>query len=621
MCGLAGFYCLGKENVFNQEHLQRMGVVLKHRGPDANGYFLDEHVGFAHNRLSVVDLSSDANQPFYSKCGRYVMIYNGECYNALQLATANNIRLRTTSDTEAILELFVKLGPSFIDHISGMFIIIIYDKQEKVLHIYRDRFGIKPLFYYWDQNYFIFSSEIKGLLALDYLKEKVKINHEVISSFLHLGFVPEPLTFYTNIRKFPSGMHMKMKKSGYTFDQYYKLEDKVEKKVYGDFIEAKHKLKELLENSVNQRLLADVPVGLFLSGGIDSSLLAAVAQKLRINPIKTFTIGFEEEPFNEAEHARKVARFLGTDHYELIINQKDIKDCWEDVLDDFDEPFGDSSCYPTYLLSKFSRKQVTVALSGEGSDELFMGYGSHNWAQRLNKPHFIYFRKFISHLLSKGNNRMKRAAGLFDYDNYNTIRSHIYSQEQYNFSERDLSKLLKPEFLRAVPLEHPYKSLSRVLSAKEEQAFFDLKYYVKDDLLLKMDISSMACSLEVREPYLDYKIVEFALNLSEDFKIKGGVNKYILKEVLYDYIPKEYFERPKKGFSIPLNKWLKTDLRYLIEDYLADQKIDEMGIFNKEAVRELKNKYIHGGQDFLYNKIYLMIVLQRWLLKNKVSIH
>ncbi|RLD57996.1 MAG: hypothetical protein DRJ01_13165 [Bacteroidetes bacterium] len=356
-------------------------------------------------------------------------------------------------------------------------------------------------------------------------------------------------------------------------------------------------------------MISDVPLGTFLSGGIDSSLVTAVAQSISKKPVKTFSIGFNESKFNESAYAAKVAKHLKTDHHEFIVSEKDVLELIDDFFDIYDEPFADSSGFPTMLVSKMAKKHVTVVLSGDGGDELFHGYGAYIWANRLNNPLINTFKKPIGFTLSHLNDKYKRAAKLFQYPDKQHIKTHIFSQEQYFFSANELKKLLINNKISTVPENF---NLSRSLTPNEEQSIFDLKYYLKDDLLTKVDRASMHYALETRVPLLDHNIVEFALNINPELKIKNKEQKHLLKQVLYDYVPAQYFDRPKWGFSIPLSKWLKTDLSYLIDKYLSKEIVETANIVNYSEVKSLIKKF-NNGQKFLYNRLWVLIVLHRWI--------
>jgi asparagine synthase (glutamine-hydrolysing) len=614
MCGIAGFYSFNK--IFSEKDLKRMTDSMAHRGPDADGFYIDPEsgVGLGHRRLSILDLSNAANQPMQSQCGRYYISFNGEVYNFNEISQTLNIKSRTTSDTEVILEAFVKRGVDFVHLLNGMFAIAIYDSLHKVLYIFRDRLGIKPVAYYWQDGNFAFSSEIKALLTLDEIsKSKSIMDKGSIYTFLYAGFIPEPHTIYKNISRLPSGSYAIIKEGKMEIKSYWKPEDKITAKKTTDFKTAKETLKWLLENSVRYRMISDVPFGVFLSGGIDSSTIAAIAQNISTDSIKTFSIGVKDNVMDESGFARNVSQYLKTEHYEFMVSEQDSLELVDKILTAYDEPYADSSAIPTMLVSKLARQHVTMALTGDGGDELFMGYGAYAWAERLNNPLIKLFRGPIGSLLSRLNNTSKRASGIFDYSSEKSLKSHIFSQEQYFFSENELNGLLTKDFISPLLFDERLYNLNRRLSAKEEQALFDIKNYLKDDLLVKVDIASMQFSLEARTPFLDYNLVEFALNLDEKYKVHNGVSKYLLKQVLYEYVPENYFDRPKKGFSIPLAKWLRTDLKYLIDDYLSKASIEQAGFVNYDRVIKIIDRF-EKGEDYLFNRLWALILLHKWAM-------
>jgi asparagine synthase (glutamine-hydrolysing) len=607
MCGIAGFLSFNQN--FSKPDLENITNALIHRGPDAAGFYYNNIIGLGHRRLSIIDLSNAANQPMFSHCGRYVIIFNGEIYNFREIAKDLDVALKTTSDTEVLIESFVKWGVDFVNKLNGMFAFTIYDTKEELLYVYRDRMGIKPIYYYHSKNDFVFASELKSFNHLPSI-DKGGLNKTALNEFLYLGYIPAPLSIYNNIKKFPSGCYAVIGKNKFEIKTYWKLEEQVEEKVITNVQEAKSKLEALLLSAVQYRMISDVPFGTFLSGGIDSSLVTALAQKLSDKPVKTFSIGFKEGKFNEANHARAVAEYLKTEHHEKVLSYNDALDLLDTVFDAYDEPFADSSAFPTLLVSKFAREHVTVILSGDGGDETYLGYGSYEWNKRLNNPLINTLRKPIGTLLSMGDNRAKRAAQLFQYPNKKRINSHIFSQEQYCFSENELQNILNPEFKAALAFDEHITTSRRKLSTIEEQALFDMKYYLQDDLLVKVDRASMQHSLEVRVPLIDYRLVHFALNLSEDLRKQQGISKFLLKEVLYDLVPKQLFDRPKWGFGIPLGEWLQKDWKFLIDKYLNKSAIESVGIFNYQSVNQLVQRFFKG-ETYLYNRIWLIIIIQK----------
>jgi asparagine synthase (glutamine-hydrolysing) len=615
MCGIAGYF--SPKRTFFKEDLQKMTDCLAHRGPDAAGYFSDEVCGLGNRRLKVIDLSDSANQPMYSDGERYVIVYNGEVYNYKEVAEEiksqnKSVVFKTSSDTEVILKAFIEFGEMFVEKLNGMFAIAIYDRLKKILYLYRDRLGIKPLYIFSDVSNFAFASELKALTLLKQIP--FKINAKAVYSFLHLGYIPGLQSIYKDIYKVDAGCYYRIKHGRQELKRYWYPENKMTNKIVKDESTALTKLEELLTSSVRYQMKSDVPYGIFLSGGIDSSLITSVAVELSGDKVNTFSIGFEEAQYNEAEHAKKVAAHLKTAHHEFIVSYKDALPLVDKMIEAYDEPFADSSAIPAMLVSKMARQHVTVALSGEGGDELFFGYGAYKWAGTLSNPLWRALHKPVSAALSLfPETRYQKASGLFDYRKYSNIRSHIFSQEQHLFSENELRDILMPEYVPYLFfLDDYYYDLKRRRTAAEKQALFDLHYYLPDDLLVKMDRASMLYSLEARVPYLDHRLVEFALNLSPKLKVKNGVTKYLLKQLLYKKVPKEYFDRRKQGFSIPLATWLQNELRYLIDEYLDKTTIERFGIVKYEVVRDMKEDFF-AGKTFLYNRLWLLIVLHKWL--------
>ena len=609
MCGICGFY---SHNEFaSQEELLNMAKSLTHRGPDAEGTYCNHVAGLAHRRLSILDLSDNANQPMESHSRRYITAYNGEIYNYKEIAKELNIDFRTTTDTEVVVEAFEEWGVTFVNKLNGMFSIAIYDKHEKQLYLFRDRMGIKPLYYYWDGDNFAFASEMKSLLKIEKIKNKLEINRTAINEFLHIGYIPEPNSIYRKIRKFPAGHFGIVDHEGIRIEAYWMIEGAIRRNLITNYEDAKSRLKELVESSVSARLMSDVPFGSFLSGGIDSSLVTAVAQKHTKGKLNTFSIGFKETQYNETEYAKKVAAYLGTNHNEFIVSQNDAKELIPELLDYYDEPYADSSAIPTMILSRFAREHVTMVLSGDGGDELFHGYGSYQWAQRLSNPLIKGFRKPIGRSLSKSD-RFKHRSELFRYHKKEQLKSHIFSQEQFFFSIPEINELLLDNITEDINMLEDYSYFVRDLTPRENQAIFDLRYYLKDDLLTKLDRASMRYGLEARVPLLDHNIVEFALNLTPKLKVNQKVKKYLLKELLYDYVPREMFDRPKWGFSIPLKQWLKEDLRYLMDKYLSKEIIEKHQIVRYDVLQRLKFDYLNGT-DYLYNRLWVLIILHQFL--------
>lgn len=620
MCGICGFF--SNSYRFSQKQLVTMTNALEHRGPDARGFFFSTICGLGHRRLSVIDLSINANQPMYSRSQksfdgkgqdeRFVIVYNGEVYNYQELAGELDVEMSTTSDTEVILELFVRDGVDFVNKLNGMFAIAIYDQLEKKLYLFRDRIGIKPLYYYWDGCKLLFASELKSLQCLDL---NLQLDHDAVADFLHIGYIPAPRSIYKNIFKLQPGNFLIADNSGIKVKKYWCIDDKIIPSCFEDESYVLSELNSLLKSSIQYRLVSDVSLGVFLSGGIDSSLIAAVASHISSEKINTFSIGFKESAFDESNYARQVAGQLKTNHHEFIVTAKDAQELIPVLLDVYDEPFADSSAIPSMLVSQLAKKYVTVVLGGDGGDELFWGYGRYDWSARLSKPGWKIFRRLLSRISKfSPSARYQKAAQLLKYPNSNKLPLHILSQDSFFFSEEEISGLLLKSRFQIEGI-NTYFSNVRTFSAIEKQVFFEMESYLPDDLLVKIDRATMKYSLEARVPLLDHRLVEFAANISPALKLKNGERKYLLKQVLYGYLPANLFDRPKWGFSIPLIEWLKNDLRYLIDDYLNKNVIDNCGIVRYKAVHDLKEKFF-AGHSYLYNRLWVLIVLHRFLLSS-----
>ena len=614
MCGIFGaFSKIGTSN----KGVQLATESLFHRGSDAQGVYSDEQHKFSlgHRRLSILDLSETANQPMYSRCGGYVMVYNGEVYNFKTLkAKLPDFEWKTSSDSEVILELFAQFGANSFSLLNGMFSIAIFNIRSNSLTLVRDQTGIKP--YYEKEGEFIFASELKAIKAYTLAQKKnLEINRSAVPGFLHLGFIAEPDTIYQNTFKFPAAHYgtLTADKPQLQLNRYWTASDFYITSPVSDKETALSRYRELLYESVGDQMISDVPLGTFLSGGIDSSLVTAVAAQISTAKINTFSIGFDEAKYDESNYAAAVAKNLGTDHHAFRVSVNDVLDLVPSLLEVYDEPFADSSAFPTMMVSKLARQHVSVALSGDGGDELFQGYGMYTWANRLANPVIATLRKPLYYGSKLLPDRYKRAGKVLNYRSAKNLHSHIFSQEQYYFSEAELSELLiKPDF--------NFSALNEVGkqqhgSPAEQQAFWDFGHYLKDDLLVKVDRASMAYSLETRVPLLDKRLVEFALNIDYDLKVKKGFgSKYLMKEVLYGLVPRELFDRPKRGFAIPLLEWLKGPLSWMIGRYLNDEVISRHGFVHAKKVQQLLRKFLNG-QNHLYNRIWTLIVLHWWLEK------
>jgi asparagine synthase (glutamine-hydrolysing) len=614
MCGIAGF--ISPSGQFTQNDLEQMTAALAHRGPDAQGVYCDGPIGFGHRRLSILDLSDSANQPMISEDGRYCILFNGEVYNYREIAKDLHEPLNTTGDTEVLLKAYIQWGPEFLQKLNGMFALAIWDKERKELFIARDRMGIKPLYLYQNGKEFAFASELKALTSCAEIKTNLSLNEQALYHYLYLGFIPKPFSAYGEIEKFPQG-HFALwtEKDGLEIKSFWTLEEQLHKATISDPKEAADELERLLRQSVRYRMIADVPFGAFLSGGIDSSTVCALAQAESDSTLKTFSIGFKESKFNEAPFAKEVASALGTDHTEFILSEKEALELFPEILSTYDEPFADSSSIPTMLVSRLARESVTVVLTGDGGDELFHGYGSYNWAQRLSNPLLSASRGLISAGMKMAGPRFQRAATVIDYPNESTKKSHIFSQEQYAFNQQDLKKLWKKSGKLA--LNEDMSGLARKLSPVEEQALFDLRYYLPDDLLVKVDRASMKYALEARVPVLDHNVVSFALNVDPALKLRDGQSKWLLKQVLYRHLPKALFERPKWGFGMPLVHWLQGPLSHWLDEYLSPDLVKEAGFVDLQFVNQIRAAF-SSGKTYLYHRLWLLVLLHKWYKETSV---
>jgi len=612
MCGIAGYI-----GTLNNGITEQFRKSLLHRGPDHQDFWKKENTILYHARLKIIDVSQAANQPMISHCGRYVMIYNGEVYNFNEIKKEiiekrPGFVFRTASDSEVILEAFWLWGAGMVSKLNGMFAIAIYDIADEKLFLFRDRIGEKPLYYYHRNGVFAFASELKALAGLPV--DKGGLNNNALYYYLNLGYVPEPYTIWNNVSKFPKASFGVFKEGQLAVTKYWEppvISSSERRPLNSD---TENEFESLLEDSVKKRLISDVPIGLLLSGGTDSSLVSAMAQKGLSSKLKTFCIGFEDKEKDESAWAEKVAGHIGTEHHNLVFTEKEALDLVPEIINCYDEPYADSSALPTMLVSQLARKHVTVALTGDGGDEQFLGYGSHKWAERLADPIVFSARFPLAFLLSMGGSRYKRIAEILRYNRTDNLYSHIFSQEQYMFSAKDIKRISANGLLSGHSVFESYKKC--ILRPAEKQALYDLLYYLPDDLLVKTDRASMKYSLELRAPLLDHRLVEYSLSLPYEAKFNNGTEKHLLKKILNKHIPEEMVYRKKQGFSVPLNSWLKNELRPMVELYLSQENINKSGIFNGGEVCRIKNRFYSGKYDFYYVRIWQLLILQMFLEKH-----
>lgn len=617
MCGIAGYF--SPEGHFQKHHLETLTNALAHRGPDAVGYFTENAVGLGHRRLSIIDLTEAANQPFFSRNNRYTLVFNGEIYNFKEIEAElklvdENFLPKTKSDTEIIIEAFALWGVEFVHKLNGMFTIAVYDRDEKSLFIFRDRMGIKAVYYHYDGKNLAFASEIKALTKIGLDKT---IDTNALKDYFFLEYIPGEQTIFKNIRKLSAGFYLRISEQGLEKKQYYDIANKYLDNNQQSEEYYKEGFIDQLNKSVKYQSISDVPIGAFLSGGTDSSLICAIFQKQNKQPVNTFTIGFDVKEFDETAYAHRVAKILKTNHNLTNVGEKEGLELVEHLTDFYDQPFAVPSEIPSYIVCKKAKQYVTVALSGDGGDELFMGYGYYNWQKRIEKINALGgypFRKIAASFLDILDNRSKRAARIFDYTDEKNSWLHIWSQEQYMFSEKEISTLFQTNYKHST-LSIEWAKISSInIHPFEQIALFDIKNYLADNLLYKMDIASMSSSLEVRVPYLDHNLVEFAVNIPFKYKIKNGEQKHLMKSALEKYLPNDLIYRKKWGFPAPVGNWLKSDMGFLIEKYLCEKQLNKHQLFNSDFINKLIAKF-RKGEDFHYKRIWALIIFQMWYNK------
>lgn len=642
MCGITGFWNPSQSVTAPQEILKKMSDRLVHRGPDDSGEWFDEKsgLGLGHRRLAILDLSESGHQPKTSPSGNFTICYNGEIYNHLELReelVQMGANFSGHSDTETILVAFDHWGiEESLKKLSGMFAFAVWSQKDQALFLARDRMGEKPLYYGLIEGSLVFTSELKALKEFPGFRPQ--INQPALAAYLQFSYVPTPLCIFENFQKLRPGVFRRITHNGSHFEQkdftYWSTVDeakKAQKDLYSDVTHAKQDLKDLLEKTVARMMISDVPLGAFLSGGIDSSAIVAVMQRVSDRPVNTFSIGFEEEQYNEAKHAADVAAHLGTHHTEMYVKPSDALNVIPSLPQMYCEPFADSSQIPTHLVSKLAREHVTVSLSGDAGDEVFGGYNRYFWGPNLfNKMSRVpkafrsvarkgieCFRpeswdqlfKVMSPILPgklkqrMPGNRLHKLAGVLHVKDLLQMYRVLVSQWQ------DPGELL----LSA-------KSAETVLDELQDQVEFDgvslmmladQLSYLMDDILVKVDRASMSVSLESRVPFLDPEVVRFGWRLPLDFKIRDGVSKWILREVLYDMVPKEKLDRPKMGFGIPVDTWLRSDLRPWAEELLDERLVKEQGLFSSEVIQKYWQEHLSGKRNW-QPQLWALLMFQAW---------
>lgn len=644
MCGIAGE--LRSHSLAQDEHLHAMGRAIAHRGPDAADVWTDHGagVGLVHRRLAIIDLTPAGQQPMTSASGRFVMVFNGEIYNHAALrqrleASGNAPRWRGHSDSETLLAGIDAWGlEETLRRCIGMFAIALWDREQRSLKLARDRLGEKPLYFGWQsrgpESVFLFGSELKALKAHPAFEGK--INRQALTLFMRHNYVPTPYSIYEGVQKLLPGcileVSLERREPGLT--RYWSVVDTVrggatDRARAWDPQAAVNELESLLESAVAQQMMADVPLGAFLSGGIDSSTIVALMQKQSSRPVKTFTIGFHEQGYNEAEHAKAVARHLGTDHTELYVTPQEAMAVIPRLHTMFDEPFSDSSQIPTHLVSALARQHVTVSLSGDAGDELFSGYTRYGLASgmwqklsRIPRPLRLLAASAITtvppgawtalgrHLPVAGlrnrlGDRLHKGAGILSSESvdglYRGLVSHWDAPADVVVGGVEPPTLLTGNAPDFGPLD-----------AVERMMALDLMTYLSDDILVKVDRAAMAVSLETRVPMLDHRVVDFAWRLPLHLKQRDGVGKWVLRQVLYRHVPQTLIDRPKMGFGIPIDVWLRGPLREWAESLLAPERLNREGFFNAAPIRQKWDEHLNGRRNWAYH-LWDVLMFQAWL--------
>ena len=661
MCGFAGFLTNNTNALANAEAIANaMALTIGHRGPDDGGVWFDDQAGIAlaHRRLSILDLSPAGHQPMASKNNRYVIAFNGEIYNHLELRrelemmphtssitpkVVAAINWRGHSDTETLLAGFEAWGvEATLKKTVGMFAISLWDKEEKVLTLARDRMGEKPLYYGFQNNAFLFGSELKALkVHPEFLSE---IDRDVLCLYLRHCYIPAPYSIYKGIKKLLPGTYVQVRlgddanSPSLTPKSYWNMEEVVARGGDNPFIgsdeQAVHALDSQLKQSIGLQMMADVPLGAFLSGGVDSSAVVALMQTQSSRPVKTFSIGFNEAGYNEAGYAKAVAKHLGTDHTELYVSAAEAMGVIPLLGKMYDEPFADSSQIPTFLVSQMARQHVTVSLSGDGGDELFGGYNRYLLADKWQKIERVPFflRKMTGHLIetlspsawdavfnqltliktfpsNMGAKLQKLAKRLEKVDGTQALYYSLVSE--IDFPEQIVLGAKEPQtWLTQVGVKALFQD------PRQQMMFLDAMTYLPDDILVKVDRAAMANSLETRVPFLDHRVVELASRLPMDMKIREGETKWLLRQVLYQYVPKELIERPKAGFGIPLAEWLRGPLKGWVETLIDEKRLAKEGYFNVQYVRDLWNAHLSGRCNH-QSLLWSLLMFQAWLAEPK----
>lgn len=622
MCGLTGKLHFDPTHPVDATLIRRMNRVLRHRGPDDEGIWTDGPVGLGHRRLSIIDLSPTGHQPMSNEDGWVWITYNGETYNHLDLRAdleQRGHRYRGTSDTETILHLYEEHGPDCVKSLRGMFAFALWDRRQRRLLLARDRFGQKPLLYAETADGLTFASEIKALLQDPAITRD--LDETALHHYLTYGYVPAPRTAFRQIRKLPPASTLVWEDGHIAIERYWRLRYTPKLEISEE--EASERLLALLRQATHMRLMSDVPLGAFLSGGIDSSGIVALMAEETEEPVKTFSIGFDDQSFNELPYARQVARLYATDHHEFTVTP-DALEVLPELVWAYGEPFADTSALPTYYVARETHRHVTVALNGDGGDEAFAGYERYlatRLAARYERvPHWL--REGIVTPLAR---RLPESTGYRDFSRrlkrfvlaMEASPERRYARWVTLLSNADKEHLCIPEFcarMAGVDSLHIIEQFYAVADGPdfvERTQFVDVHTYLPDDLLVKVDVATMIHSLEARSPFLDHRLAEFAARLPANYKLRGRTSKYILKQALRNHLPATILHRDKQGFGMPVGRWFRRELRQVTYDVLLDRRTVHRGILDGDGVRALLDEHVSGCVNHGY-RIWELLFLELW---------
>ena len=627
MCGIAGIVAFNKTGEHFLAKINPATDCLIKRGPDDSGIYLDNGIALGHRRLSIIDTSHAAVQPMGDPSGRYQIIFNGEFFNYKSHRSAlekEGVVFKTQSDTEVLLNLYIKQGPGCLENVNGFFALAIYDKTERTLFIARDRLGVKPLVYYFDNDKLFFASEVKSMLAMGVERA---LDMDSLHLYFQLNYLPPDVSIFKNIKKMKPGAFMlihldekKVPEEEIYYTVPYQRASSLPKISFDDACIGVHKL---LDEAVQRRLVSDVPLGAFLSGGLDSSIITALASR-HVNKLSTFSIGFSDQPhFDETHYAEIVAKKFNTDHHTFKLTTDDLLNGMFDMLDYLDDPFADSSALNVYILCKETRKKVTVALSGDGADELFGGYQKHRaeWIIR-NNPSMTFLLNTVAPLMSgfHGSRDGKFANKLRQLQRFSKASSLSVTDRYWQWCS--ISSAIETTALITAPSGKRYNGIRKQYTEQIDKQDLnsllnaDMQLVLAGDMLVKVDLMSMANSLEVRNPFIDKELVKYAFSLPAEYKIDGTLQKRVVREAFRDVLPNEIYNRPKKGFEVPLLSWFQNELRSLInDDLLSDDFIRQQELFNLKYVQQLKARLYSPQPGDVAGKIWALIVFQYWYKK------